>query len=117
MTDREIRLELAKVALASGTNIETTKTFYDWVVAAPELEVVDKRTQWDNTSIEELAYKTRIKGTIIQRCRENGISTVGDLIRCGAHKFGTSKNVGKGTIQKIDDALEQYYGISEWYLT
>lgn len=117
MTDREIRLELAKVALANGTNIETTEVFYKWVSAAPELESVDTPTQWDNTPINELAYKTRIKGTIIQRCRENGISTVGDLIRCGAHKFSTSKNVGKGTIQKIDDALEQYYGISDWYLT
>jgi len=117
MTDREVRLELAKVALASGTNIETTKTFYDWVVAAPELEVVDKRTQWDNTPIEELAYKTKIMGTIVKRCRENGITTVGELIRCGAHKFLTCKNVGKGTVSQIDDALEQYFGVNEWYRT
>lgn len=117
MTDREIRLELAKVALASDTNVETAQKFYDWVMAAPDLESVSEQTQWDNTPIEELAYKTDIEGIIIKRCKENGITTVGELIRCGAHKFCTSKNVGRKTITKIDDALEQYFGVVEWYKT
>lgn len=117
MTDREIRLELSKVAITSGTNIETAKAFYCWIVAAPEREVVDEQTQWDNTPIEKLAYKTTIKSTIIKRCKENGINTVGELILCGAHKFRTYRNVGLGTISQIDDALEQYFGVIEWYKT
>ena len=115
MTDREIRLKLAKAALASGSSIETTKQFYEWVIAAPELEVVDTPTLWDETPVEELAWKTRIEGTIIKRCHDNGINTVGDLIRCGGHKFRTFKNVGRSTVNKIDDALEQYYGVNDWY--
>ena len=117
MTDREIRLELSKVAITSGTNIETAKAFYCWIVAAPEREVVDKQTIWDNVPIEEFACKTKIKGTIIKRCKENGINTVGELILCGAHKFSTYRNVGLGTISQIDDALEEFLGIKEWHRT
>jgi DNA-directed RNA polymerase alpha subunit len=117
MTDREIKLELTKIAMPCGMPIETAKKYYEWIMEEPEREVVDKPTKWDDTPIEELAYKTRIEGTIIKRCKDNGINTVGDLIRCGAHKFLTFKLVGKGTITQIDNALEDHFGISDWYTT
>ena len=117
MTKQEIKLELSKLTIGTGLSIETAKRFYDWIVEEPERELVAKPTKWDDTPIEELAYKTRIKNTIIMRCKENGINTVGELIRCGAHKFGTFNLVGRCTIQKIDDALERNYGIPDWYTT
>ncbi len=117
MTDREIKFELAKLAMTTGIPIDRVKKYYEWIMEEPEREVVGKTTKWDDTPIEELAYKTRIEGTIIKRCKDNCINTVGDLIRCGAHKFSTFKLVGKKTITRIDDALEDYFGISDWYTT
>ena len=117
MTNKEIKLELSKLTISTGLSIETAQRFYDWIVEEPERELVARPTNWDDTPIEELAYKTSIKGTIIKRCKENGINTVGELIRCGAHKFGTFNLVGRCTIQKIDDALERNYGIPDWYTT
>ena len=60
MTEREIKFELSKAALTGGRTIEVAKQFYDWVIAAPELEAVDKKTQLDETPIERLAFRTRI---------------------------------------------------------
>ena len=117
MTDKEIKFELAKAALSGGASIEAARAYYEWVSAAPEPERADKFTEWDVTPIEQLAYKTSSEGAIIKRCHENGIKTIGDLIRCGAHKFLTFSLVGGGTISKIDEALEEYFGFSNWYLT
>ena len=118
MTDREIKLELAKVALSNGMAIETAKAFYDWIMEEPEHIVVEsKPTKWDDTPIEDLACRTRIEGTITKRCHDNGINTVGDLIRCGGRKFLKFENVGKGTVRKIDDALLMHFEVVDWYLT
>ena len=117
MTDREIKLELAKAALSNGSSIDTAKVFYNWIIAAPEHESVDKFTELDTIPIEQLAYKTRYEVSIINRCSENGINTVGDLIRCGAHKFKTSRYVGRKLVSIIDDALSEHYGINDWYKT
>lgn len=118
MTDREIKLELAKVALGNDVSIETAKLFYDWIIEEREREVPGcKQTKWDNTPIEDLACRTRIVGTITKRCKDNGINTVGELIRCGGHKFRTFKNVGGATITKINDALEKYYEVADWYMS
>lgn len=116
MTEREIKLELAKVALTNGVSIETAKTFYEWIIEEPEHELPDGNpTKWDGTPIEELACRTKIKGTIIRRCKDNGINTVGDLIRCGGRRFLTYRDVGKGAVRWIDDTLEMYYDVKEWY--
>lgn len=116
MTDREIKFELAKIALTTGRSVEHITAFYDWIMEEPEHIVVEsKPTKWDDTPIEDLACRTRIKGTITKRCHDNGINTVGDLIRCGGHKFRTFDKVGYKTITVIDDMLEQYFGISDWY--
>lgn len=117
MTEKEIKLELAKAALSGGASIEAARAYYEWVSETPDLEAADDQAQWDSTPIEQLAYKTSAEGAIIKRCHENGIKTIGDLIRCGAHKFRTFRLVGGGTISKIDEALEAYFGFSNWYLT
>lgn len=116
MTDRDIKFELSKIALANGMSIETIKTFYEWIMKEPEHEVPESNpTPWEDTPIEDLARRTRIEGTITKRCKDNGINTVGDLIRCGGLRFIKYQNVGRSTVNKIDDALEQYYNITDWY--
>lgn len=118
MTSVEIKTELAKVAIMSGTNIETCKVFYDWITESPKVELREvMKTKYDNVPIEELAAKTRIYGTIVKRCHENGIMTVGDIIRYGARKFLMCRMVGKSVLNKVDDALEEHYGIKDWYRT
>ncbi len=44
----------------------------------------------------------------------NDIKTVGDLLRVGRHKFITYNSVGKGSVTRIDDALEELYNIMSW---
>lgn len=113
MTDREIKLELAKVAIANGSSIDTAKLFYQWIIE--NVEQISP-TKYDSEPIEVFALKTRNKG-IVKRCKENGILTVGDLLRCGANKLSKARNVGRTTINMIDDTLEKYYNIKDWYTT
>ena len=118
MTGIEIKTELAKVAIMSGTNIETCKVFYDWITEPQNVELREViKTKYDDVPIEELAAKTRMYGTIVKRCHENGIMTVGDIIRYGARKFLMCRLVGKVALTKIDDALEEHYGVKDWYKT
>ena len=118
MTNRDIKLELTKIAMTCGMSIERAKEFYDWITEEPERVLPEgKPTKWDDTPIVELASRTRIEGTILKRCRENDINTVGDLIRLGAHKFGKCHNVGRHTISVIDEALEEHFQIPDWYTT
>jgi DNA-directed RNA polymerase alpha subunit len=44
----------------------------------------------------------------------NGINTIGDILRIGRREFMQIKGVGKGSITRIDDALEDLYGIVNW---
>lgn len=45
---------------------------------------------------------------------ENNIKTVGDILRIGKIKMSNIKNLGKGSITRIDDALEGLYNIKSW---
>ena len=88
MTGQEIKLELSKIALANGLSVESAKAFYNWI-EEDYVPPKDKQTPFDDTPIEELAERTRMKNSIIRRCRENRIFTIGDLIRCGGYKFNS----------------------------
>lgn len=111
MTDKEIRLELAKVALAEGASVETAKVFYEWITEKPASEA----TEYDDIPIEVLASKERgMKGLIANRCRNNGINTIGDLVRMGGLRFEKLPNVGRKLLSVIDDRLYEDYGITDW---
>ena len=45
---------------------------------------------------------------------QNDIKTVGDLLRIGRRNFKKYRSVGGGSISRIDDALEELYGIKGW---
>lgn len=108
MTDVEIRLELAKVALANGLNTETAKVFYDWVV-----NIDDKMRLLEATPICEVAAKTSIPNTVNTRCRENNILSVGALVEFGRTNFSKCRNVGKFTVHQLDEALKSF-GVENW---
>ena len=55
-------------------------------------------------------YANKLKDIIFKY----DINTVGDLLKIGRSDFSKYRNVGKGSISRIDDALEKLYGIKNW---
>ena len=135
MTNREIKFELAKVALATCRHMtsesltESIKNLYEWIIEEPEVDVEQTEKDDKNPSIE---YGNKPIGEVIScisksgqmgityatkladKFHNNEINTVGDLLRIGSRYFSKYRNVGKGSISRIDDALEELYGIKDW---
>lgn len=55
-------------------------------------------------------YSMRIEKAFIS----NGIKTIEDLLRIGRHEFKFYRNVGPGSIIRIEDALESLFNIKSW---
>ena len=129
MTNREIKFELAKIALVQNLSIDSVKQMYEWIIEEPDVDVEqtekdDKNPsiEYDNKPISEviscisksgqmgITYATKLADIF----HNNEINTVGDLLRIGSRYFSKYRNVGKGSISRIDDALEQLYGIKDW---
>ena len=120
MTNKEIKLELAKVALTkcnfttSELFTESLKNLYKWVIEEPEVEVktIDKNS-FDSIDIKEvlnIVRKNQDSGSGIATRLEvtfdnDKINTVGDLIRIGRREFSSYRLVGQKSIGAIDDAL------------
>lgn len=129
MTNKEIKLELAKVALArcSYTDVnafnETIRNLYNWIIEEPEVDVDKPKTDYDKTSVREIIKylvnnrrygDQRYASSLVNVFNDNGINTVGDILRIGRREFMQLKGVGKGSVTRIDDALEELYGIVNW---
>ena len=129
MTNREIKFELAKVALAGSTFmasesiIETTKNLYEWIITEPEVDVDKPNTDYDKTSVREIIKylvnnrrygDQRYASSLVNVFNDNGINTIGDILRMGRREFMQIKGVGKGSVTRIDDALEELYRIVNW---
>jgi DNA-directed RNA polymerase alpha subunit len=128
MTNKEIKLELAKVALTkcnfttSETLTEALKNLYDWIVEELEVEVktIDKNS-FDSVDIKEVLNIVRKKqrfnsgiATMLETTlSNNNINTVGDLVRVGRREFSKYRLVGKKSICEIDDALNEL-GVKGW---
>lgn len=125
MTNKEIKLELAKVALArcSYTDVnafnEAIRNLYNWIVEESENPAVD----YDKVSVREIIKyliknnrygDKRYASSLVNVFNDNGINTVGDIIKIDRRDFMKIKGVGKGSITRIDDALEELYGIKNW---
>ena len=129
MTDKEIKLELAKAALrnnafrdAAELN-EGIKNLYDWIAEEPEVEEETVyKNSFDSIDIKEvlnIVRKNKFCSSGIATMLEgifdsNNINTVGDLVRIGRRDFSKYRLVGKKSIRAIDDELEELYGITCW---
>ena len=128
MTNKEIKLELAKVALERcsnfttiGTLTEALRNLYDWVVEEPEVEVeTNQENQFDSIDIKEVVSIVRksrgctnIATMLNSIFSENNINTVGDLTRVGRLEFSHYRHVGLVTVSQIDNALEKL-GVTTW---
>ena len=128
MENKEIKFELAKVALTkcnfmtSETLTECLKNLYEWVVEEPEVEVktIDKNN-FDDINIKEVlniirknkGFSSGIATMVEKVFYANNINTVGDLMRIGRSDFSKYRLMGKKSIVAIDDALEEL-GIKGW---
>lgn len=136
MTNREIKFELAKIALSrcSYTYVNefnaAIRYMYDWIVEEPEVDVeksnvdVDNsKTNYDKTSVREIIKyldnnnrysDKRYASSLVNVFNDNKINTVGDILRLDRKEFMRIKGVGKGSVTRIDDALVELYGIKDW---
>lgn len=112
MTDKEVRLELAKAALMGGASMERTKELLLWVNgdrtkdAEPDLDAVKV------TEMEQYLGMSAVR--FRNRCMENEIHTVGQLVRIGSVGFRALRLVGGGLVKKIGEVLAEVYGVSNW---
>jgi len=128
MTNKEIKLELARIALercnflTSETLTESLKNLYEWIMEEPEVEVetIDKNN-FDGVDIKEVLNIVRIKqgfrngiATSLEGIfNGNNINTVGDLMRIGRRNISKYRLIGKKSILAIDDALNEL-GATTW---
>ena len=128
MTNREIKFELAKVALATCRHMtsealtESLKNLYEWVVEEPEVEeeATDKNS-FDSIDIKEVlnivrknqGFSSGIATMLETVFHNNNINTVEDLMRISRRDFSKYRLVGKKSIWAIDDALNEL-GATTW---
>ena len=121
MTEREIKLEIVKAALMGCQAKDSLRCLFEWVMEDPEKES-EYGTEVDNKPISSIVnyikkYRYRSGGYAVRLERifkENDIKTVGDLLRFDRSDFLKLRDVGKGSITRIDDALEELYSITNW---
>lgn len=128
MTNKEIKFELAKVALTkcnfmtSESLTESLNNLYEWIMEEPKVEeeTVDNNS-FGSIGIKEvlnIVRKNHSSGSGIATLlgtafHKNNISTVDDLVRIGRHDVSKYRLVGKKSIWAIDDALAEL-GVKGW---
>lgn len=129
MTNREIKFELAKIALARCSYTDENafnkaiSNLYNWIIEEPEVDIDKPKTDYDKTPVREIIKHLvkngkysdkRYTSSLVNVFDNNGINTIGDILRIGRRKFMQLKGVGKGSVTRIDDALYELYGIANW---
>ena len=116
MTNKEIKLELAKAALCNS-DLTAVKEFYEWVIAdeESESETQENTERPISTLIDAIALNhERYATTLTKVFAWNNIDSVEKLLAIGKRNFRKYRLVGGGSIYCIDEALEKLYGITEW---
>ena len=122
MTNREIKFELAKIALVQCVSIDSIKEMYEWIIEEPEVEeeTIDKNS-FDSIDIKDVLnivrknqrFSSGIATSLETIFNKNNINTVGDLMRIGRRDFCKYRLVGKKSVWAIDEALDEL-GIKGW---
>ena len=116
MTNKEIKLELAKAALCNS-DLTAVKEFYEWVIAdeESESEIQENTERPISTLIDAIAlHHERYATTLTKVFEWNNIDSVEKLLAIGKRNFRKYRHVGGGSICWINEALENLYGITEW---
>ena len=104
----EFRTRIIEKAIECDVNVDVTKQYLDLL----------ERTDYSKTleiRIGVFAEATGNYKTIIQRCNELGIETIGDLVRYGGRAMRQSENVRDNTAGLISDTLADKFGIYNWF--
>ena len=128
MENKEIKFELAKVALTkcyfttSETLTDDLKNLYEWIVEEPDVEVEEgTQSEYDNITVSEIlkcVSKNVYEGSPVTEklatsFAANDIKTVGDLLKIGRQCFKRYRNIGQKSLLALDDALAEL-GVKEW---
>lgn len=112
MTDKEIRLELAKAALMGGASMERMKEMLAWVSGETK---ASSSIDIDMVKVSELEQYLGMSAVRFRnRCMENDIHTVGQLVRIGSNGFRALRLVGSGLVDKLKEVLSANYGVEGW---
>ena len=107
-----MRLELAKAALIGGASMERTNAMLSWVNGD---EIFKSEVDLDTVKVTELEQFLGMSAVRFRnRCMENEIHTVGQLVRIGSVGFRALRLVGGGLVKKIGEVLAEVYGVSNW---
>lgn len=122
MTNKEIKLELAK-SLLSNPNFfstdETLRNLFSWIIESKETNTdeeskIDYSTKPIGEILSYIGKKYQSCGRLENVLHNNNIYTVGDLIGIGRWMVKRYRHFGKKAIRCIDEALEELYGIKSW---
>lgn len=112
MTERDIRLELAKAALIGGASVERTEEMLSWVIGEVKRS---SDIDLDRIKVSELEQYLGMSSVRFRnRCMENDIHTVGQLVRIGSRDFRSLRLVGAGLVNKLRLVMREKYGVLEW---
>jgi DNA-directed RNA polymerase alpha subunit len=109
--------------MSSDSLTDSLMNLYEWIVEEPEVDLEkQKEPDYEHISIGDVISSIRLSGymgsTYANKLTDiffkNNINTVGDLLGVRRSYFSKYRNVGKGSISRIDDALEKLYGIKNW---
>lgn len=124
MNNKEIKLELARVALnnTQSFEFETLVRIYEWVIEEDKVEEkVQEQTDYSSISIEQVVWAIQkrrrssgIAAMMINVFAANDIKTVDDLLRFGRYRFAKCRTVGQKSLWAIEEALEEL-GIRDWH--
>lgn len=130
MTNKEIKLELAKAALSSMNGVdsatlsESVKNLYDWIQETEEDELLpDESTEGNDVRakpIHEIVnyidknWRNGYGSHLYKVFSGSNINNVGELLKIGRRNFMRYRNVGRGSISRIDEALLELYNIQSW---
>ena len=110
MNDKEIKLEIAKAAIVSGSSVERMQQVFDWVTDGKKPDV-----DLDGISVTDMEQYLGMSSVRFgNRCRENDIHTVGQLVRVGSKQFRSLKLVGGDLCHKVSAILKDKYGVEDW---
>lgn len=130
MTNKEIKLELGKIALerCSGADLTASlKNVYEWIIEDPEEEIIPEqpRNDYELKSVHEVYCEMRrleedgkctigLATRFSNIARDQEIKTVGQLLERGKTKFMRLWNVGRSCADAVGVALKNLYGIEFW---
>lgn len=94
--------------------MERTKEMLSWVNGDAKTvreEIIDL----DAVKVTEMEQYLGMSAVRFRnRCMENDIHTVGQLVRIGSVGFRALRLVGGGLVKKIGEVLAEVYGVSNW---